>query len=133
MLGVAGGSANASTVRLAGVAGLLAGAFSMAAGELVSVRAQEELKERELQVEKLEELATEPEAEQRRRRRLAGVACRQPRPKTVARILSANAQVALDTTPAWNWALTRMQPARRAAAGVSFLAFAVGAVLPLLP
>ena len=38
-LGVAGASTNASAVRLAGVAGLLAGAFSMAAGELVSVRA----------------------------------------------------------------------------------------------
>src|SRR6202000_2732186 len=37
VLGVAGASASASAVRLAGVAGLLAGAFSMAAGELVSV------------------------------------------------------------------------------------------------
>ena len=43
ILGVAGASTNVSTVRLAGVAGLLAGAFSMAAGELVSVRAQDEL------------------------------------------------------------------------------------------
>jgi VIT1/CCC1 family predicted Fe2+/Mn2+ transporter len=52
VLGVAGASANASTVRLAGTAGLLAGAFSMAAGELVSVRAQQELADRELQVER---------------------------------------------------------------------------------
>ena len=50
ILGVAGASTAASPVRLAGVAGLLAGAFSMAAGELVSVRAQDELVERELQV-----------------------------------------------------------------------------------
>src|SRR5215468_950486 len=64
VLGVAGASTNASTVRLAGVAGLLAGAFSMAAGELVSVRAQHELMQRELQVER-EELAKEPEAERR--------------------------------------------------------------------
>src|ERR1700721_2789989 len=42
VLGVAGASTNASAVRLAGVAGLLAGAFSMAAGELVSGRAQQE-------------------------------------------------------------------------------------------
>jgi len=41
VLGVAGASTNASAVRLAAVAGLLAGAFSMAAGELVSVRAQQ--------------------------------------------------------------------------------------------
>jgi vacuolar iron transporter family protein len=44
VLGVAGAaSTDAATVRLAGVAGLLAGAFSMAAGELVSVRAQQEM------------------------------------------------------------------------------------------
>ena len=43
ILGVAGATTAASPVRLAGVAGLLAGAFSMAAGELVSVRAQDEL------------------------------------------------------------------------------------------
>jgi vacuolar iron transporter family protein len=54
VLGVAGASANASAVRLAGVAGLLAGAFSMAAGELVSVRAQQEMVEREVQVERQE-------------------------------------------------------------------------------
>src|ERR1700758_2084761 len=64
VLGVAAASPGPSTVRLAGVAGLLAGAFSMAAGELVSVRAQQELAQRELQVER-QELATEPEAEQR--------------------------------------------------------------------
>ncbi|HME65199.1 MAG TPA: VIT1/CCC1 transporter family protein, partial [Streptosporangiaceae bacterium] len=46
VLGVAGATTNASAVRLAGVASLLAGAFSMAAGELVSVRAQQEMVER---------------------------------------------------------------------------------------
>ncbi len=70
VLGVAGASTNASAVRLAGVAGLLAGAFSMAAGELVSVRAQQEMVEREVQVER-QELADDPEGEQRE---LAGAA-----------------------------------------------------------
>ena len=97
VLGVAGASTNASTVRLAGVAGLLAGAFSMAAGELVSVRAQQELMERELQVER-DELAEEPEAE---RHELAAMYRARGVPAadadTVARILSANAHVALDT------------------------------------
>jgi vacuolar iron transporter family protein len=65
VLGVAGAaSANASAVRLAGVAGLLAGAFSMAAGELVSVRAQQEMVEREVEVER-QELADDPEGELR--------------------------------------------------------------------
>ena len=76
---------------------MLAGAFSMAAGELVSVRAQQELQERELQVER-EELADEPEAERRELAamyRARGVPAAEA--ETVARILSANAQVALDT------------------------------------
>src|SRR5213078_4710141 len=49
ILGVAGASATAgaSFVRLAGVAGMVAGAFSMAAGEYVSMRAQSELLQRE--------------------------------------------------------------------------------------
>src|SRR5207244_10539558 len=42
VLGIAGANPPASSVRLAGLAGLLAGAFSMAAGELVPVQAQPE-------------------------------------------------------------------------------------------
>jgi VIT1/CCC1 family predicted Fe2+/Mn2+ transporter len=134
VLGVAGASTNASTVRLAGVAGLLAGAFSMAAGELVSVRAQQELQERELQVER-EELADEPEAE---RRELAAMYRARGVPAadadTVARILSANAKVALDTHARLELGIDPDAggSAGRAAAA-SFLAFAVGAILPLIP
>src|ERR1700722_4867 len=43
ILGVAGASTSATAVRIAGIAGLLAGAFSMAAGELVSVGAHDDL------------------------------------------------------------------------------------------
>src|ERR1700733_6487512 len=91
ILGIAGASTNGSTVRLVGIAGLLAGAFSMAAGELVSVRAQHELMQRELQVER-EEIAEEPDAE---RRELAAMYRARGVPPedadTVARILSASA------------------------------------------
>lgn len=62
ILGVAGGTANRNIILLAGVAGLLAGAFSMAAGEWVSVQSQRELYEREIAVEQ-EELAAFPEEE----------------------------------------------------------------------
>jgi VIT1/CCC1 family predicted Fe2+/Mn2+ transporter len=48
VLGVAGGTSSRSVLLLAGVAGLLAGAFSMAAGEWVSVQSQRELYEREI-------------------------------------------------------------------------------------
>jgi vacuolar iron transporter family protein len=62
ILGVAGAQPGASYIRLAGLAGLLAGAFSMAAGEYVSMSAQRELLARELEVER-RALINAPEAE----------------------------------------------------------------------
>ena len=134
VLGVAGASTNASAVRLAGVAGLLAGAFSMAAGELVSVRAQQEMVEREVQVER-EELAEDPEGE---RRELAGMYRAQglsaEDADTVSRILSANPDIALDTHARLELGVDPQAPGSAWRAAVtSFLSFAVGAVLPLFP
>jgi vacuolar iron transporter family protein len=134
VLGVAGASPGASTVRLAGVAGLLAGAFSMAAGELVSVRAQHELTQRELQIER-QELADEPEAE---RRELAGMfrarGLSQTDADTVSRILSANDAVAFDTHARMELGIdpTAAGTAERAAV-LSFISFSIGALLPLFP
>jgi len=62
ILGVAGASANNSTILLSGIAGLLAGAFSMAAGEYVSVRSQREMYEHQIGLERAE-LAEYPEEE----------------------------------------------------------------------
>ena len=133
-LGVAGASANASAVRLAGVAGLLAGAFSMAAGELVSVRAQQEMVDREVQVER-QELAEDPEGEQQE---LAGMYRAQglaaDDAETVARILSANPEIALDTHARLELGVDPEAPASAWRAAISsFLSFAVGAILPLFP
>src|SRR5437762_9657430 len=63
-MGFTGAALNNSLIVLAGVAGLLAGAFSMGAGEYVSMRVQRELFERLLHLE-AHELATEPEEEHR--------------------------------------------------------------------
>ena len=63
ILGVAGADAVPGTVRLAGLAGLIAGAISMAAGEFVSMSAQTELLERELDVER-RSLEENPEYEE---------------------------------------------------------------------
>lgn len=52
MLGFAGAAADPSSVRLAGLAGLVAGGFSMASGEYLSMQAQKELFEREIEVER---------------------------------------------------------------------------------
>jgi VIT1/CCC1 family predicted Fe2+/Mn2+ transporter len=134
VLGVAGATTNASTVRLAGVASLLAGAFSMAAGELVSVRAQQEMVEREVQVER-QELTDDPQGEQRE---LAGMYRAQglsPQDaSTVARILSANPGIALDTHARLELGVDPQAPSSAwQAAVMSFLSFSVGAILPLFP
>ena len=62
ILGVAGAAVAPDVVRVAGLAGLVAGAISMAAGEYNSMRVQSELLERELAVER-RHLAADPEAE----------------------------------------------------------------------
>ena len=62
ILGVAGASASSHTVLVSGVAGLLAGAFSMAAGEYVSVRSQREMFEHQIGAER-DELRQYPEQE----------------------------------------------------------------------
>src|SRR6516225_7459638 len=133
VLGVAGASTNASAVRLAGVAGLLAGAFSMAAGELVSVRAQQEMVDREIEVER-GELAEDPEGEQRE---LAGMYRAQglsaDDADTVARILSANPDIALDTHARLELGVDPEAPGSAWRAAISsFLALALGATIGLM-
>jgi VIT1/CCC1 family predicted Fe2+/Mn2+ transporter len=64
VMGFAGSGAQNQAILLAGVAGLLAGAFSMGAGEYVSVSSQRELFEREIGLE-AEELRDKPEEERR--------------------------------------------------------------------
>jgi vacuolar iron transporter family protein len=129
VLGIAGASTNASAVRLAGVAGLLAGAFSMAAGELVSVRAQQEMVEREVQVER-QELADDPEGEQQE---LAGMyqarGLSDEDASTVARILSSHPDLALDTHARLELGIDPQAPGSAwQAAVMSFLSFSVGAI-----
>ena len=62
IMGVAAASADKSAIMIAGVAGLVAGAMSMAAGEYVSVSSQADTEKADLEREKLEQV-TDPEAE----------------------------------------------------------------------
>lgn len=134
VLGVAGGNSAGGAVRLAGIAGMLAGACSMAAGELVSVRAQQELVEREIAAERAE-LAEEPEAEQRELAamyRARGVTAKDA--EVVARILSSTPAIALDTHARLELGVDPDQQGQATRAAVaSFLSFGVGALLPLMP
>jgi VIT1/CCC1 family predicted Fe2+/Mn2+ transporter len=134
VLGVAGASPPASTVRLAGLAGLLAGAFSMAAGELVSVRAQEELVGREVAVER-QELADDPRGEQVELAQMyEGKGLPHDEAATVAAILMSNSDVALDAHARLELGVDPEKPhSARQAAAASFFSFSLGAFIPLFP
>jgi len=134
VLGVAGGTGNERIVLLAGVAGLLAGAFSMAAGEWISVRSQTELYEREVEVER-EELAAFPDEE---REELALIFRAKGLPPemaaTVAREIMARPEVALQTMTREELGFSPDDLASPWVAAIaSFLAFAVGAFVPVVP
>jgi VIT1/CCC1 family predicted Fe2+/Mn2+ transporter len=133
MAGVAGGSTGSSAVVLAGLAGLAAGAFSMAAGEYVSVATQADLVAAEIEVERAE-LAARPEAEQAE---LAALfVSRGVEPTTadeVAAALSRDPEAALEVHTLIELGVTsESEPSPTVAAGSSFLAFSAGALVPLI-
>ncbi|MEU8799690.1 VIT1/CCC1 transporter family protein [Spirillospora sp. NPDC048819] len=132
--GVAGGQASQKVVLLAGLAGLAAGAFSMAAGEYISVASQSELAEAEIEVERLE-LARHPVAEERELAevfRSRGVDAETA--AEVARQLSRDPDEALEVHTREELGVTPGDlPSPTLAAGSSFLSFGVGAILPVVP
>jgi VIT1/CCC1 family predicted Fe2+/Mn2+ transporter len=134
VMGVAGGTTNNSIVLLAGIAGLVAGAFSMASGEWISIRSQRELYENELRIEQ-EELRAFPEEERNELEmiyRAKGISAEDAR-ALVDTIMNRN-DVALDTLAREELGLdpsTLGSP--WVAAFSSFAAFALGAALPVIP
>ncbi|MBX6387432.1 MAG: VIT1/CCC1 transporter family protein [Frankia sp.] len=132
--GFAGGQASRSTVVLAGLAGLASGALSMATGEYTSVRAQNEAFQAEIEVER-RALRDHPAAE---RAELVefyehkGV--EHDLAAAVAEQLSGDPEVALAVHSQEELGVTPGQlPRPLVAAGSSFAAFAVGALVPVLP
>jgi VIT1/CCC1 family predicted Fe2+/Mn2+ transporter len=121
-------------IVLTGLAGLAAGAFSMAAGEYISVASQSEMAEAEIEVER-RELLRNPEAElaeltERFRARglepeLAAEVARQIS-GDIDDALRIHARDELGVEPG-------RLPSPLLAAGSSFLSFAVGAILPVIP
>ncbi|MFC5751113.1 VIT1/CCC1 transporter family protein [Actinomadura rugatobispora] len=132
--GVAGGQASREVVLLAGLAGLAAGAFSMAAGEYISVASQSELAEAEIEVERLE-LARHPRAEQQELAEVfIGRGVDPDLAAEVARQLSRDPEEALEMHAREELGVAPGElPSPVLAAGSSFLSFAVGALLPVLP
>lgn len=134
IMGVAGGAPDPGIILLAGVAGLVAGAGSMAAGEWVSVRSQRELYERELRVERWE-LDQFPDDERRELEliyRAKGMDTALA--SALAERIMADPAIALDTLAREELGLNPGDLGSPWTAAVSsFVAFAVGAVVPLVP
>ena len=131
VLGVAASGASRSAILTAGIAGLMAGAGSMAAGEYVSVSSQRDTEDADLELERAE-LANDPEGELRE---LAGIyEGRGLRPELAAEVARGLTEhEALEAHAREELALPEDSRARPLqAAGASALSFAVGALLPLL-
>jgi len=133
ILGIAGAHPAGGVVRLAGVAGLVAGAFSMAAGEYVSMRAQTELFQRELALES-HEIRTRPEGERRELVRI--YESRGVEPDVAGHLASEmmrTPELALETHAREELGINpdALGSPTKAAAS-SFGAFALGAVIPLV-
>ncbi len=134
ILGVAGATAQSDVILLSGVAGLLAGAFSMAAGEYVSVRSQREMFEYQIGAERdeLEEYPEEEAAELALIYAARGLEPEEAR-RVAARIFS-DPENALDTLAREELGLDPdALGSPWGAAGFSFASFAIGAIVPLAP
>jgi VIT1/CCC1 family predicted Fe2+/Mn2+ transporter len=135
VMGVAGATAGGGGVLLAGVAGLLAGALSMALGEWISVKSSQELYENQMQLE-MDELETNPEAEQKE---LALIYMAKGIPQVQAETMAA--EIMLNKTHAHEVLVKEelginpeeLKGSAMEAAIYSFILFAIGAVIPVFP
>jgi len=134
ILGFAGAHPAAGVVRLAGIAGLVAGAFSMASGEYLSMQAQRELFERELSIE-AEALAAEPDLE---RAELIAIyrskGIDEELADELATTMMRSPELALETHAREELGIDPTAIGSPIAAALtSFVTFAIGAFLPLIP
>jgi VIT1/CCC1 family predicted Fe2+/Mn2+ transporter len=135
VMGVAGAAMDESAILLTGVAGLIAGACSMALGEWQSVTSSRELYENEIRKE-AEELALNPEEE---RKEISLIYQSKGLPEAEAEELSKrlmkDQKSALDTLAREELGIDPDELGGSAwvAGGTSFVLFAIGAIIPVLP
>jgi VIT1/CCC1 family predicted Fe2+/Mn2+ transporter len=134
ILGMTGASVAHATVLLTGVAGLLAGAFSMAAGEYISMRSQRELFEYQI-AEERDELERYPEEETEELALIyAGRGMSLDNAREMAANLARDKERMLDTLAREELGLNPDDLGSPFGAALSsFLAFALGAMIPLVP
>ncbi len=134
ILGVAAAGTSAGTVLITGASGLLAGAASMAAGEYVSMKAQNELVERELEIER-HSLMNNPRKEIKE---LTHIYVRRGLDEAdataLAEAIMSDPEVALEVHAREELGVDPDSVGNPVGAAVSsFIAFAIGAILPLIP
>jgi len=134
-MGIAGASSGQSEVLLTGLAGLLAGALSMALGEWISVKSSQELFENQMQLE-MEEIETNPEGEEKE---LALIYFSKGIPEAqanqMAKEIMSNKQHAHEILVKEELGINfeDLKGSAIEAAITSFLLFAIGAIIPVLP
>jgi VIT1/CCC1 family predicted Fe2+/Mn2+ transporter len=134
MLGVAGANADNAAIVLTGVAGLIAGAFSMAAGEYVSVKSQREMYEYQIGLER-EELDQYPDEEANELALIyAARGLSLDEAKRLADNMIADREHALDTLAREELGLNPAELGSPPGAAISsFVSFALGGAIPLAP
>jgi vacuolar iron transporter family protein len=134
VMGVAGSGTGQNNIILAGLAGLLAGASSMAIGEYLSMSVQREMYQREIAVERAE-LEEDPEQERQELEliyRAKGLSAEEAR--NVSHRIIGNKETALDTLAREELGLDPDELGSPITAAISsFAMFALGAFLPVLP
>lgn len=135
VMGIAGATGGQKEVLLTGIAGLLAGALSMALGEWISVQSSKELYENQMQLE-MEELETNPEGEEKE---LALIYFSKGIPEDQAKLMAH--EIMSDKDRAHEVLIREelginkedLQGSAMEAAVSSFILFAFGAIIPVIP
>ncbi len=135
VMGIAGASSGQSEVLLTGLAGLLAGALSMALGEWISVKSSQELSENQMQLE-MEELEANPEGEEKE---LALIYMSKGITEQQAKEMAAS--IVTDKDRAHQVLIKEelginpedLEGSAMEAAITSFVLFAIGAIIPVIP
>ena len=132
--GVGGGGGDADVIVLSGMAGLVAGAFSMALGEYASVETQNDAVRAEVRVER-DELRRHPEAERTElARSFVAMGLTRETAQRVADEVHADPKLAVKVHVTQELGVDpEEQPSPWIAGASSFLCFAIGALVPLLP
>ncbi len=135
VMGIAGAASAQSTVLLTGLAGLLAGALSMALGEWISVTSSKELFENQMQLE-LDELENNPEGEEWELALIyqtKGIPEEQA--KKMAKEIISNKELAHEVLIKEELGINQedLKGSAMEAAIASFILFAIGAIIPVIP